>query len=211
MKIGAENRTKLIAACVLFVAAVILLARMFSSGGQPAAAATAATQAKVEPPRGLSTRAARLRGRAAAGTTAKKDKDKDSDTPVISLDPRLRLDLLKQSEDTEYKGAGRNIFRAEAEIPKPIAPPIKQANAPPPTPVVTGPPPPPPINLKFFGFANSPDEPAAVFLAQGDDVFVAHEGDIVKSRYKVLKIGPKSVEIEDVLSNNRQTIPLTQG
>jgi hypothetical protein len=27
----------------------------------------------------------------------------------------------------------------------------------------------------------------------------------------VMKINPKSVEIEDVLSNNRQTIPLTAG
>ena len=35
----------------------------------------------------------------------------DRSAPVVNtLDPRLRLDLLKLSEDTEYKGAGRNIF-----------------------------------------------------------------------------------------------------
>src|SRR5437868_6168701 len=73
------------------------------------------------------------------------------------------------------------------------------------------PPPPPPINLKFFGFANKPGEPRKAFLSQGDDVFIAVEGDIVDRRYKVIHIGPTSVEVEDVLYNNRQSIPLTQN
>ena len=45
----------------------------------------------------------------------------------------------------------------------------------------------------------------------GEDVFIAVEGDIVDRRYKVIHIGPTSVEVEDVLYNNRQSIPLTQG
>jgi hypothetical protein len=73
------------------------------------------------------------------------------------------------------------------------------------------PPPPPPINLKFFGFANKPGEPKKVFLSQGEDIFIAGEGDIVDRRYKVLRISPTSVEIEDVLNNNRQMIPLVSG
>jgi hypothetical protein len=50
-----------------------------------------------------------------------------------------------------------------------------------------------------------------VFLSQGEDVFVASEGDIVDRRYRVLRISATSVEIEDILNNNRQSIPLTQG
>jgi hypothetical protein len=73
------------------------------------------------------------------------------------------------------------------------------------------PPPPPPIDLKFFGFASRPGEPKKIFLSQGEDVFIATEGDIIDRRYKVLRIYPMSVEIEDVLNNNRQQIPLTQG
>jgi hypothetical protein len=73
------------------------------------------------------------------------------------------------------------------------------------------PPPPPPITLQFFGFASKPGEPKKVFLAQGDDVFIAQEGDIVNRRYKILHITPTSVEVEDVLYNNRQTLPLTRG
>jgi len=83
---------------------------------------------------------------------------------------------------------------------------ITKKNEPPPPP---GPPPKPPINLKFFGFASHAGEPTRIFLAQGDTVFIAYEGQIVDRRYKVLRITPNSVEIEDVLNNNRQTIPLS--
>jgi hypothetical protein len=130
-----------------------------------------------------------------------------------TLDPRLRLDLLKRAESTEYQGAGRNIFRAEAEPAAPIPglagnPDLAQ-NQPPTTPAVIQPPPPPPIPLKFFGVASRPGEPKRALLADGEDVFVAKEGDIVDRHYKINKIGVNSVEIQDVLTNNVQTIPLT--
>jgi len=74
------------------------------------------------------------------------------------------------------------------------------------------PPPPPPIPLKFYGFASSPGEPKKIFLKNGDDVFVAGEGEIVDRRYKVIRITNTSVEIQDVVTSGPpQTIPLTQG
>jgi hypothetical protein len=63
--------------------------------------------------------------------------------------------------------------------------------------------------LKFFGFASRPGEPKKVFLSEGDEVFVAKEGDIVDRRYKIVQINNTSVMVEDVLNNNRQPIPLT--
>jgi len=126
-----------------------------------------------------------------------------------SLDPTLRYDWLKASEDTKYEGTGRNIFLAQAEIPQPIengaADKKKEDQGPAP------PPPPPPINLKFFGFASKPGESKKIFLSEGEDVFIAAEGEVVNRHYKVLRISPTSVEIEDVLNNNRQNIPLTAG
>jgi hypothetical protein len=74
-----------------------------------------------------------------------------------------------------------------------------------------GPPPPPPIDIKFFGFANNPGQPKSVFLSKGEDIWVAKEGDVVNRRYRILKINPNSIDVEDVLSNNRQSIPLTQS
>lgn len=125
---------------------------------------------------------------------------------VNALDPTLRTDLLKESEQSKYETKGRNIFVAQAEIPKPIIPILEKHD--------TGPPPPPPppqIDVKFFGFANKPGEAKSIFLSKGEDIWVAKEGDVVNRRYRILKINPNSVDIEDVLSNNRQSIPLTQS
>jgi len=131
-----------------------------------------------------------------------------------NLDPTLRLDLLASVEQTQYEGSGRNIFTSEAE-PVAIPPvgsspvtddPKKVIWTPPPTPV------PPPIPLKFFGFSNRAGEPKRVFLLQGEEVFVAGEGEIVNRRYKVVRISPTSVEMQDmVYSGPPQNIPLTQG
>lgn len=77
-----------------------------------------------------------------------------------------------------------------------------------------GPPPaplPPPINLKFYGFAGPKNGNKRIFLLRGEDIFVAKEGDIVDRRYRIVRIGPNSVDVEDVLTNNRQTLPLSLG
>ncbi len=70
------------------------------------------------------------------------------------------------------------------------------------------PPPPPPIPLKFYGFSGNKSGPKQVFLSKGEDIFIAKEGQIIDRRYKIVKIGPNSVDVEDVLTNNRQTLPL---
>jgi hypothetical protein len=123
--------------------------------------------------------------------------------------------LLASSERTVYEGNGRNIFVSQAEevvIPKPGAPgqtDVKPVDLGYQRPTI---PPPPPIPLKFYGFASSPGEPKKIFLKQGEDVFVAGEGEIVNRRYKVIRISPTSVEIQDlVTSGPPQNIPLTQG
>jgi len=128
---------------------------------------------------------------------------------IATLDPTLRLDLLRATEELKYEGKGRNIFRAGSEPPPKVAPLKPNGDK---TPVVeTGPPPPPPITLKYFGFASKPGEPRQVFLSQGEDVFIAGEGDIVNRRYKVVRISPIAVEVEDLQYNHRQTLPLTQS
>jgi len=137
-------------------------------------------------------------------------------TPVTKslinpLDPTIRVDLLESAQNVKYEGKGRNIFvpGAPVEIPKPDTSPLRKPAPQTPPPVVAQGP--PPINLKFFGVASRAGEAQKVFLSEGESIFVAHEGDIVNSRYKVVKINPQSVEIEDLLNNNRQSIPLTQG
>jgi hypothetical protein len=199
MKLGAENRTKLFVATGLMAAAVVVFLFNFN-GSSPSASAPANTAfpSAVSPPITPPRPASRT-----------KTHGKKVSAAPRSLDPTLRYDWLKASEDTKYEGTGRNIFLAQAEIPQPVGPgntdKPKEPEGPPP------PPPPPPINLKFFGFASKPGESKKIFLSEGEDVFIAAEGDVVNRHYKVLRISPNSVEIEDVLNNNRQSIPLTLG
>jgi hypothetical protein len=201
VKIGAENRNKLIVAVGLMGLATVLVLRMLFSSGPAPVPSPATTTSQVAPsPATRARTAARLR-------TSRAGARKVSPAPH-SLDPTLRYDWLDISEKNQYEGNGRNIFLAQAEIPKPVAPASPdqlEAQIP------QGPPPPPPINLKFYGFASKPGEPKKIFLSQGEDVFIASEGEIVDRRYKILRITPMSVEVEDVLNNNRQSIPLTQG
>jgi hypothetical protein len=197
VKIGAENKKKLALAVGLMVIAVVVL--LFSTGGSAPTPARPATTVSPAIPSPVAT----VRPAARPKTHGKKS------AAPRSLDPTLRYDWLKSTEDTEYAGNGRNIFQAQAEIPTPVAsvrtPEEIEAERHPP------PPPPPPINLKFFGFANKPGEPKKIFLSEGEDIFIAMEGDVVNRHYKVVRISPTSVEIEDVLNNNRQSIPLTLG
>ena len=198
MQLGLENKKKTMWAAVLGVLAVLAVAYelipMFIGSSEPASSAQAAAPIATRPT-------------ARPGTKSRKK------PKVESLDPTLRLDLLATSEQTLYEGNGRNIFVSQAEVVIPQPAPLVVTDAPkedpyhPPTP-----PPPPPIPLKFYGFASSAGEPKKIFLKLGDDVFVAGEGEIVDRRYKVVRISPTSVEIQDVLNSGPpQNIPLTQG
>src|ERR1700694_3291138 len=183
---------------VLVVVAILIGVRAVSSFGVLGASAPVSPAASVTPAPAAAPvdRAARKKGLA----------------PQVrenTLDPRLRTDILQASQKLEYAGGKRNIFRVEAApipIPPPVAP-VVVANQPPPGP--PPPPPPPPITLRFFGFASRPGEPKKVFLAEGSEVFVAKEGDIVDRRYKIVQINNNSVLVEDVLNNNRQSIQMT--
>lgn len=194
MKLGAENRKEVIALVILGAIATVTVGSMLWPSATPTPSAAPLT-ASASAPRGPMRRTA-----SGKFVTAAEPR----------LDPTLDLDLLRQSEQIKYAGTARNIFVA-GSMPVPHdngATDKKKGHevfVPPP------PQPPPPINLKFFGFASKPGEPKKIFLSQGEDIFIASEGDIVNRRYRVLHISPASVDIEDVLNNNKQSIPLTQG
>jgi len=200
MKLGTENPKKVIAAAALIVVAVVLMATRFSGSvglGSSSAPGPQPSTVAADTPNQLTQRSAsgNLRG------GLKKNTEQ-------WIDPTLRTDLLRSSEDRKYEGTGRNIFKVFVERPKLskviVAPVTPQAQA-------YVPPPPPPIELKYYGYTTPEGGTKRIFLAHDKDVFIAREGEIVDHRYKVIRISPNSVEILDVLRNNSQSIPLTQG
>jgi hypothetical protein len=201
LKFGSEDKKKVIIASVLGVVVIALLVNVlgsyFSNGSAPAAPPPA-------PPAQTAT------ARATRATTADHTATR---IPGIgaSLDPTLHPEWMAQAESLEYSGRGRNIFSqfsAPAEIEK-VKAPIRPSA--PVAPVAQGPPPPPPIDLKFFGYEAHKDGSRKAFLLHGDDVFIASEGDVVDHRYRVLKIAPFSVQVEDIPYQNAQPLPLTQN
>jgi hypothetical protein len=206
VQLGFENKKQTMWAAVLGVVALVALA--YEVIPMLTGASTQASSAEIAAP------VAAVRAPSRSGT-------KNGKKPrVENLDPTLRLDLLAASEQTKYEGTGRNIFVSQAEdvvIPKPGAPVRtdgKNGEIAGPNIIYTPPAnqPAPPIPLKFYGFATSTGEAKKIFLKSGDDVFVAGEGEIVDRRYKVIRITPTSVSIQDmVYSGPPQSIPLTQG
>ncbi len=199
MQLGLENKKQTKWAIVLGVIAVLAIAYFVGPMFTGSTLATSSSSVPVGPP---------APGRAPArGVRGKKPR-------AENLDPTLRLDLLASVEQTQYEGSGRNIFTSEPDpvaIPQPGGPGVTDVAK---TPIYTPPtiPAAPQIPLKFYGFASKAGEPKRVFLIQGEEVFVAGEGEIVNRRYKVVRISPTSVEMQDmVYSGPPQNIPLTQG
>jgi hypothetical protein len=129
-----------------------------------------------------------------------------------SLDPTLDESAMLRTESLVYAGTGRNIFSAISAplmvIPKnvPNARPGAAVAAGPPVPV--GPPPPPPINLKFFGTAVRVNGKRQAFLLEGDNVYLASEGDIVARKYRIVSISTSNIRVEDLVNNDTQLLPL---
>ncbi|HZR28477.1 MAG TPA: hypothetical protein VFA71_06825 [Terriglobales bacterium] len=188
---------------VLAVVAIVLFVHMVFDGSTPATASASVASTSQ------SGTAPAAQSRLAAHKAAVKSRVNSS------LDPSVRMEVLRASENVVYRGTGHNIFRAESD-PQPPQRPVTCAPLGEPSrglpwckSIGPNPPmPPPPIDLKFFGFANKAGEPKKVFLSQGDNIFIASEGDIVDRRYKVVHIEATSVEIEDVLNNYKQPIKL---
>jgi hypothetical protein len=184
MRLIGENGLKLTAASTLAAVALVLIGRLIAGLLMPAPPATLGARAK-----------------AAALSPASPRKARNLNV----FDPKLRSDRLELSEDTEYEGTGRNIFRLEIPVlrtptrPKP-SPPVPPKTYSPPT-----------VRLKFFGFASTPGGTKEIFLSEDGDVFIGREGDIINRRYKILQIRPTSVEMEDLIDDVRQTLPLGQG
>ena len=120
--------------------------------------------------------------------------------PVVDLD----LDRLRRAGG-ELSPSERDPFRFRPKSAPPAprlqAPPVVLA---PPAPV--GPPPVPPIPLRFFGMLTVDGQRVAAFSDARGNTFNGKEGDVLEGRYRVLRIGPESVDLAHLDGSGRQTI-----
>ena len=54
-------------------------------------------------------------------------------------------------------------------------------------------------------------DPKRVFLSKGGDVFIGREGEIISHRYKIIRVGTTSLEVEDLIDGGVLIIVLGEG
>ena len=145
---------------------------------------------------------------------------KDIDTSRV--DPTLHLSLLAKLKTVAVEAGTRSLFDIGAppvelkvkeppkiEIAKTVGPVAPSPD--PPKAEPTPEPKAPPVPLKFYGFVNPPKAGIKrAFFLDGEEIVIAGEGDLIKKRYKIVRIGLNSAVVEDTQfkSNNQQTLAL---
>jgi hypothetical protein len=150
------------------------------------------------------------------------------DFDLSKVDPTLRTDLLAKVREVGDSGGSRSLF--EFYVPPPPPPPpqkpivpvdfkakaeaeakaaaAKQAadNTPKP------PPPPPPIPLKYYGYvgaARAGKLQNGLFI-DGEETWAKAAGDTIRNRYRIVRIGTTSAEVEDTVAKNTQTLRIME-
>ncbi len=224
--LGAEPKKVAVLAVIVVAGVAVFFYNRNSSDG-PASAPVIASRAPVTASYGTgAVRPERGAMRAAQSAAASATREfrpslKIKNVEPSSIDPTLHLDLLAKLKTVAVDAGTRSLFEIGAAPPAEIAAvkePAKIAIVHPvfgpqlPPPVVVPPEPKaPPIPLKFYGFVNkSKVGDKRAFFLDGEDIVIAAEGDMIKKRYKIVRIGINSAVVEDTQfkSNNQQTLPL---
>lgn len=124
--------------------------------------------------------------------------------------PSLRLDLLEKIRKQKYQ-THRNIFSASLPAPQ-----VKEEPRPAVTeavgPVREAPPPELVVPFKFYGFSSNPaNGRMRAFFTNGDDIWIVSEGETIQNRFKLLRIGNTTAEVEEIASGRRKTLPLDES
>lgn len=120
----------------------------------------------------------------------------------------VELDLLKELDARPLPELTRNPFEFEA-------PPLTKAQqdaqaAAAAAAALPQPPPPLVITLKALGYAEKTGGVREAYVADDTDVYIIHEGDSVANRYRILKISPNSITVEDEPSHQSAEIAIPQ-
>jgi hypothetical protein len=227
VKLGVNEPKKVVALAVLVVGGGYLfyanvIASPRPSAAVPAAATVSAALASAATPVSAPVSAPRAPERTTRSRVQSDEfhpvfrskRPEDRPDPTLS-DPTLRLDLLAKVQQVSVSGDGRNVFQFYEPPVKPLPKPEPVVTLPPPVDPTPPPPPPPPplkIPLRYYGFSSVVGSSAkTAYFLDGDDIVVAKEGEMVKRRYKVVRIGTNSVVMEDSESKRQQTLPLEEA
>ena len=125
--------------------------------------------------------------------------------PIAIENPALHLDRIERLRKLEYHPTGRDIF--SASLPPP---PVDKRLAV----LPVGPPQPPPepalvVPFKYYGFtADAVTKHRRAFFTNGEDVFIAAEGESIQGKFRVVTIGNTWAEVEEISTSRRQRLTM---
>ncbi len=221
-KVGADPKKIAVLGLLVVVAAYFYFSNSNSGGGSGSAPAVSRVPAasSATTPGSIARSSFRVVQQTSGSTREFRPSLKPKNVDTANIDPTLRLDLLAKLKTVGVEAGARSIFEISAAPPEEIK--VKEPGkiaiarlfmGPMPPKPVEPPPEPkaPPIPLKFYGFVNKTKvgDKRAFFL-DGEEIVIAGEGDMIKKRYKIVRIGVNSAVVEDTefKGNNQQTLPL---
>jgi hypothetical protein len=132
--------------------------------------------------------------------------------PINVEEPQLRVDLLEKLKQDGYASTThRNIFAFGPPPPPPMTAQEKarlehKIYGPQP------PPPPAPVNVgaTLFGYGSMPQSGKRVaFFLDGEDVLVVAEGSVFLNRFRLIRVGNDSADVEEISSQRHATVQMT--
>src|SRR5688572_4861718 len=124
------------------------------------------------------------------------------------------IDFARVANPPPAPGLGtRDLFDFAAPPPTPVSLPGSseggdpKPDEPPPITVPT-PMPPPPLNIKYIGAVERHGVKVAMLMTERSEVLTGQVGETVGNRFRIVKIGLESVDIQEVGSDQVRRIPL---
>lgn len=148
---------------------------------------------------------------AATPSTAAKQQHGKSIGKLASADPDLEIQTLKEYTSRPLPSNTRNPFDFGAA---PVARSLRggrgAAAGGPGAGGAAPPPPPPQIALRAIGYSFRAGEGGEAYLADGDQVYVVHKGNLLSKRYKILQITSSVVAVHDQSTGETVQLPIPQ-
>jgi hypothetical protein len=128
-------------------------------------------------------------------------------------DPKLRMDLLARLQSMQVSGARRDLFQfvvTEANMavkperkitPDAMTQPSKGLDGEQPA----------LFPFRYYGYTLMVKRPKRGFFLEDDAIYIASEGELIKSRYKVMHVGANSAVVEDTSNKSQRALPLVDS
>jgi hypothetical protein len=122
----------------------------------------------------------------------------------------LQVQALDEFEPKPLPDISRNPFDFGAPPLTPAQRAMQAARGPGGAMTASSAPPPPQIPLRAIGYSERPGSKAEAYLTDAENVYIVHDGDVLEKRYRILKITPSIVEVQDGTSGEKAQLPIPE-